>query len=275
MKMQGRNLIFTLFLIIIVIGPVIAVPSVRVSDIIGNPMRYRDVRVKLEGQVTKVEPDALVPNGVVYTLQDMTDQVIRVKTLVPPELDSHVYLVGTVAQEDSASKPFIIEIKHTTAGLPLPILFASGGLLLLAAIILLYFVLFPKPAVKKRITVQKEEVHEPVIERKPIITQVFRDDPTAILVAISGPYKGEIYKLYKGINTIGRDDNQTIQLLEDPTISRNHARINASDGTIILINESSTNPTKVAGEDIAEKELSDGDIIQIGSTKLRITVISE
>jgi hypothetical protein len=272
--MQSRNIIPILFFIIAVIGPATATPSVQVSDIIGNPIRYRDVRVKLEGQVIKVESDPSAPNRVIYTLQDSTDQVIRVKTLVPPELDSYVYLVGTVIQENPASKPLIIEIKHTADRLSLSILFAAGGLLLLAAIVLLYFVLFPKPTAKKRKNAQKEEKNEPVIERKPVITQVFHDDPTAILVAMGGPYKGEIFKLYKGINTIGRDDNQTIQLADDLTISRNHARINANDETIILINESSTNPTKVAGEDVCEKELSDGDIIQIGSTKLRITVIS-
>lgn len=250
----------------------LAVPTVRVSDIIGNPIRYRDVQVQLSGQVTKVEPDPTTATGVVYTLQDDSAQIVRVKTLAAPELDSKVRLVGSVAQDDPQSKPYILEIRHRTAGVPISILYGSGGALALIAIILIYF-MFRPASLKKKVQQKSMTPDESVVQRKPVITQVFRDDPVALLVATSGPHKGEVFKLFQGANTIGRDDNQTVQLKEDVTISRSHARIEAKSGSLAILNESSTNPTKVGGDDVTERELADGDIIQVGSTRLRITVI--
>jgi hypothetical protein len=261
-----------LFLISILAGSAAAIPTVRVSDIIGNPMRYRDVRVQLFGQVTKVEADPLTPNGVIYTLQDESDQVIRVKTLSAPELDSKIRLIGSIAQDDAVSKPYVLEIKHRKVDVPLPILYGAGGALALLALILIYLMFRPKP-LQKQTRIASVSEDGPVIERKPVITQVFRDDPVALLVATSGPHKGEVFKLFRGANTIGRDDNQTVQLPDDPTTSRSHARIEANNGSLTILNESATNPTKVDGKDVTERELTDGDIIQIGSTRFRITVI--
>lgn len=263
--------IIAVLILIINIGPVAAMPVVQVSEIIGNPIRYRDVRVKLSGQVTKVEADPLASGGVIYLLQDSSDQVIRVKSLIAPNLDSYINVVGTVVQDDAAVKPYLLEIKHTTAGISIEALIGIGGVLALAALILCYLILVPRPMAKK----PQLKSAEPEFERRPIITQVFRDDPVALLVALSGPHKGEVFKVYNGTNTIGRDDNQTVQLTDDSTVSRGHARINAKDGSLTIINESATNPTKIEGQDIDERELTDGDIIQIGSTRFRVTVISD
>ncbi|HOK52828.1 MAG TPA: FHA domain-containing protein [Armatimonadota bacterium] len=271
--MQAREVILALVLVLSAAELSSAMPEVQISDIIGNPMRYRDVRVKISGQVTKVEPDPLAPNSVVYILQDERNQVIRVKSLVAPELDSHITVVGAVAQDSEAAKPYIIELKHTEAGIPLSWLLGAGGVLIILAGVLIYMILFPKP-VKKKQQKSYQLSKEPEVERRPVITQVYRDDPVALLVAISGPYKGETFKLFKGINTIGRDDNMTVQLVDDPTVSRNHARIDATNGGLIISNESSTNPTAVSGQEVTEKELSDGDIIQIGSTRLKVSFIT-
>jgi len=260
-------------LLVLVSGAADAVPAVQVADIIGNPIRYRDVRVRLSGQVTKVEADPATPDGVIYLLQDSSDQVIRVKSLVAPNLDSYIDIVGMVLQDDANAKPYLLEIKHVPKGISLSVLLGIGGGLAATAIVLCYFILVPRPVNKKR--VQKADDDDEPIERRPIITQVFRDDPVALLVAVSGPYKGEVFRIYKGTNTIGRDDNQTVQLMDDMTISRRQARIDANDGSLVIINESATNPTKIGGQDIDEKELTDGDIIQIGSTRLRVTVVSD
>lgn len=259
-------------LLFLISGAADAMPSVQVADVVGNPIRYRDVRVKLSGQVTKVEADPIAPDGVVYLLQDSSDQVIRVKSLVAPNLDSYIDVVGMVLQDDTNAKPYLLEIKHAPKGISLSALLGVGGGLAAAAIALCYLILVPRPVSKKR--VQRDDGDEP-IERRPIITQVFRDDPVALLVAVSGPYKGEVFQVYKGTNTIGRDDNQTVQLVDDTTISRRQARIDANNGNLVIINESATNPTKIEGQDIDEKELTDGDIIQIGSTRLRVTVVSD
>lgn len=267
--MRTVEYIMALTMIISVV-PAMAMPVVQVSEIIGNPVRYRDVRVKLSGQVTKVEADPLTSGGVIYLLQDSSDHSIRVKSRIAPNLDSYINVVGMVVQDDAAAKPYLLEIKHVKAGISIAVLIGIGGALMLSAITLCYLILVPRPVAKKH----RPKNDEPEFERRPIITQVFRDDPAALLVALCGPYKGEVFKVYNGSNTIGRDDNQTVQLLEDSTVSRSHARINASDGSLTIKNESHTNPTKIEGEDIDERELADGDIIQIGSTRFRVTVVS-
>lgn len=258
-----------LILVLLSVAPASALPRIRVADVIGNPTRFKDMRVKVEGQVTKVEPDATSPSSSVYTVQDSSDQVIRVKSLVAPPIDSRVLVVGMVVQDDAQSKPYLVEITHGAPGLPLPLLLGAGGVLVVIALVMIYFIVAPKP-----VKPQPAKDADPKFKRRPIITQVFRDDPVAMLAAVSGPHKGEIFKIYGGTNTIGRDDNQTVQLTGDTTVSRSHARINAGESGVVLINESTTNPTKIDGEDVLEKELIDGDIIQIGSTRFKVSIIS-
>ncbi len=267
-QLNGIAFLFAFF-IIMTTAPVEAVPNARISDIIGNPVRYRDVRVKVQGQVTKVTPDPYTPNGVYYTLQDTDGQVIRIRSLVAPEIDARILVVGIVAQDNPSSKPYIVEIKHILAGIPVSVLVSAGAILALLAVLLSYKVFVPGYP-KQKAQFVKNGVQA---ASRPVITQVFRDNPVAVLVAMAGPHKGEIYKIYSGINTIGRDDNQTVQLSEDTTVSRSHAWINADDGCIKIINQSITNPTRISGQEISESELNDGDIIQIGSTRLRVTII--
>lgn len=256
--------------ILLMIKPAAALPQVRIGDIMGSPMRYHDMRVKVIGEVTKVEQDPQSPTGTIYTVQDSSDQAIHVRSLAAPELDTTVYVVGTVAQDDDSTKPYMIEIAHGVPGPPLPVLYGAGGTLIFIAVLLGYRIMNPKPLRKP---VQKE-IDSP-IKRKPVITQVFRDDPVATLIATSGPLKGKAFNIYSGTNTVGRDDNQTVQITDDATVSRSHATIIARDGTILLTNHSATNPTKVDGEDVQEREIKDDDIIQIGSTKLRVALFSE
>ncbi|MBI2842204.1 MAG: FHA domain-containing protein [Armatimonadetes bacterium] len=270
--MQVFRIIAALAVILLSTTGTAALERVQVGDVIGNPVRYRDVRVKLMGQVTKTEVNPASLNEVTYTLQDSSGHVIRVKTLSPPELDSWVYVVGTVLQDDAASKPYLIEIKHGPPGPPLSILIGSGVVLVAAALVLAYFMFIPRPVPKKHHTAKNQQTQG--VERRPVITQVYRDDPVAMLIAVSGPHRGEVFRLYGGANTIGRDDNQTVQLSEDTTVSRRHARIDANDGALLIVNESSTNPTRVAGQDVEKRELSDGDIIQIGSTRLKVSIVS-
>lgn len=266
MRTITHILIFTIGLAL----PAFALPRVPVEEIIGNPMRYDDVRVKVIGEVTKVESDPASPTGIIYTVQDSTNQVIRVKASAPPLLNSRVYVVGTVTQEDGASKPYLVELKHGDPGPALPLLLGAGGILIVAALVLSYFIFVPKPVLPKK----QQSAGEPEVERQPIITQVFRDDPVAVLIAVAGPHKGETFNLYSGANTIGRDDNQTVQLSEDSTISRSHARIAAGNGGLTLINESTTNPTRIDGQEVVERELTDGDIIQVGSTRLKVSIVT-
>lgn len=257
-----------LTLIFLLIKPAVALPQVRIADVVGNPSHYHDMRVKIIGEVTKIEPDPQTPNGAIYTIQDTSDQALHVRSLAAPELESKVYVVGTVTQDDETAKPYLVEITHGVPGPPLNMLYGIGGILVVLAIVLAYYVLNPKPV--KR-SFQRPEP-ETVVKRRPVITQVFRDDPVALLLATSGSHKGKAFNIYNGTNTIGRDDNQTVQLTDDGTISRSHASIQSTDSKMVIKNHSTTNPLRLNGEEVEEREIKDGDIIQIGATRLRVTL---
>ncbi len=75
------------------------------------------------------------------------------------------------------------------------------------------------------------------------------------------------YFIKNGENTVGREASD-IQL-NDPTVSRRHAKITYSDGKCYIEDAGSTNGTTVRGESVtSEIEIFDGDEIKFGSVAL-------
>lgn len=62
--------------------------------------------------------------------------------------------------------------------------------------------------------------------------------------------------------------------LEDPSVSRRHARIQREDGTWIVEDLGSTNGLKVNGRDVRRAELAHGDLVCLGSVELKFSVES-
>lgn len=84
------------------------------------------------------------------------------------------------------------------------------------------------------------------------------------LVMRSGPNPGATYALDADQITIGRDPTNTITI-NDPEISRHHARMNAQGGKIVLEDNGSTNGTAVNGNRIAGPHvLKPGEMIAFG-----------
>lgn len=77
-------------------------------------------------------------------------------------------------------------------------------------------------------------------------------------VAVSGPLR------------IGRAAECEISL-KDSRVSRQHARLHARDGHLVLTDLGSTNGTRVNGQRIREVVLGDGDRILVGETELVVT----
>ncbi|MBI5274590.1 MAG: type III secretion system inner membrane ring subunit SctD [Chlamydiales bacterium] len=95
------------------------------------------------------------------------------------------------------------------------------------------------------------------------------------LIAEEGPLLGLTIALEEGKEwLLGRDEAHAFQVLEDPAVSRRHVIIHREDDHFILENISSSNPAAINGHPIAEpKDLHEGDIIQIGATFFRFTMI--
>ena len=66
---------------------------------------------------------------------------------------------------------------------------------------------------------------------------------------------------------IGRAADSEVSL-RDARVSRQHARVHARDGHLVLTDLGSTNGTRVNGQRITEVVLGDGDRILVGDTEL-------
>jgi predicted component of type VI protein secretion system len=90
------------------------------------------------------------------------------------------------------------------------------------------------------------------------------------LVMRSGPSAGKVFPLEKGEIVIGRDLNNDV-VINDPEISRRHARLYAQGSTYVLEDLGSTNGTFVGGQRLTGAyPLRIGELITFGE---RLTVI--
>jgi predicted component of type VI protein secretion system len=87
---------------------------------------------------------------------------------------------------------------------------------------------------------------------------------TPHLVMNNGPQPGQICPLDQDVMMIGRDPNNDI-VINDPQVSRQHARIRQQGAMIVIEDVGSTNGTFVNGVRLtAPHTLDDGDVVGLG-----------
>ncbi|MBI4565306.1 MAG: FHA domain-containing protein [Planctomycetes bacterium] len=84
----------------------------------------------------------------------------------------------------------------------------------------------------------------------------------------TGPHQGKVFEIKDDVITIGRDENQMIQIL-DQGVSRMHAEIFKLGGICFVRDLNSTNGTFVNSVRITEEALKENDELLIGRTILR------
>ena len=95
-----------------------------------------------------------------------------------------------------------------------------------------------------------------------------------ILSLLNDETKSSSWLLTNGIHRVGRLETKEI-ILDDVTVSRNHAFISVDDQTVIITDEKSTNGIFVNGELTDESVLTSGSRIQIGKFNLIITKVDK
>ena len=95
-----------------------------------------------------------------------------------------------------------------------------------------------------------------------------------ILSILNDDIKSSSWLLTNGIHKIGRLSDKEI-ILDDVTVSRNHAYISVDDDLLIINDEGSTNGIYVNGEIIKEAKLYSGTRIQIGKYFLIVSSLDE
>lgn len=89
------------------------------------------------------------------------------------------------------------------------------------------------------------------------------------LVGVAGSALGIAVSLEVGTISIGRDPGNTLALVQDTTVSRRHARVEAHGNGWAVVDEGSSNGTWVNGVRTPGQVLEPGDEIQIGSARFR------
>jgi hypothetical protein len=70
------------------------------------------------------------------------------------------------------------------------------------------------------------------------------------------------------VTRIGRDATNDV-MIDSPRVSRQHARIEAKEGEYRLIDEGSSNGTRLNGKEVRDAPLHAGDIVQFGNARFR------
>jgi pSer/pThr/pTyr-binding forkhead associated (FHA) protein len=81
------------------------------------------------------------------------------------------------------------------------------------------------------------------------------------------------FPLAASVMLIGRDEDADIRV-DEPLVSRAHARIERRAGAYFVLDLGSTNLTKVNGEPVRERELRDGDELHFARARCRFVSAS-
>ena len=100
------------------------------------------------------------------------------------------------------------------------------------------------------------------------------DDPLYILSLLNNELMSSSWKLSNEEYSIGRSSKNNI-ILDDITVSREHALIKFSNKTPQIKDLNSTNGVYINNEIIQEKDLKSGDKIQIGKYVLLLTGVNK
>jgi len=92
--------------------------------------------------------------------------------------------------------------------------------------------------------------------------------PEGWLVLRTGPRTGQQFGLKRGRNTVGRDSSRADIVLDDETISGEHARIQFEQGQFYIYDLASTNGTYVNNRRVQRQMMMDGDVLRFGDAQL-------
>ncbi len=88
------------------------------------------------------------------------------------------------------------------------------------------------------------------------------------LVIVGGPKHGVVFLLRQPVVVVGRAADNDI-VLQDDSVSGHHARIELRGAQVFLVDQGSSNGTCVNGQRVQQAQLSGGEVILMGDTRLR------
>jgi hypothetical protein len=104
--------------------------------------------------------------------------------------------------------------------------------------------------------------------RQPTARVDARPSPEGWLVLRSGGRSGKQFGLNRGRNTVGRDSSQADIVLDEDTVSGEHARVQFEHGQFYVYDLASTNGTYVNNRRVQKQMLMDGDTLRFGNAQM-------
>lgn len=93
----------------------------------------------------------------------------------------------------------------------------------------------------------------------------------ALLEVISGPDTGKQFFLPDGVSLLGRDPGSDI-VLDDPSVSKQHARITVTDA-VEIADLNSANGVVVSGDVVANAAVTGTDVVILGDSSVRVELL--
>ncbi len=90
------------------------------------------------------------------------------------------------------------------------------------------------------------------------------------LSVVSGPHSGQFFQLSKPVFTIGRGPENDVVLMNDPQISRTHAKVSIVDRDLEVSNLSSKNAIFVQGESVQKWKIVNNSNFTVGDSEFKV-----
>lgn len=90
------------------------------------------------------------------------------------------------------------------------------------------------------------------------------------LSVVKGPHSGQVYQLNKPMFTIGRGPENDLVLMNDPQISRSHAKVMIVDRDLEVVNLSSKNAIFVDGEAVQRWKIVNNSNFMVGDSEFKV-----
>ena len=90
------------------------------------------------------------------------------------------------------------------------------------------------------------------------------------LTVVKGPHLGQVFQLNKDVITLGRGPENTVVLMNDPQVSRNHAQISVIDNDLEIVNLSQKNSILAEGANVQKWKIVNFSTFMIGDSELSV-----
>lgn len=89
------------------------------------------------------------------------------------------------------------------------------------------------------------------------------------LVGLKGPYAGQVLEINRAVTSVGQEAGRDIALVEDGSVSGEHAYLVEENDLVVIYDRGSANGTFVNEKRILRQPLSSGDSVKFGSSTFR------